>query len=215
MQPFWSNPPPMGALNHPYRCSRPFTKESLAMALLPAGSFLGRVYQISAPGCSQVYVGSTRLTLARRLSIHYRDMRSHARGSHGFVSSFDVLKHPGARIDLLEEDEFDLPQLREREAHWIRNLDSVNRAMPGRSAKESTRLSKSVEVHCQICNKKVRRGLLHVHRLTRSCMNASYAASAFRLPKNSSGKQESPSWSSASSSSLCPSSVHGAPSPVH
>ena len=185
------------------------------MALLPAGSFLGRVYQISAPGCSQVDVGSTRLTLARRLSNHYRDMRSHARGLQGFVSSFDVLKHPGARIDLLEEDEYDLPQLREREAHWIRNLDSVNRAMPGRSAKESTRLSKSVEVHGQICNKKVRRGLLHVHRLTRSCMNASYAASAFSLLKNSSGKQESPSWSSASSSSLCPSSVHGAPSPVH
>ena len=185
------------------------------MVLLPAGSFLGRVYQISAPGCSKVYVGSTRLTLARRLSMHYRDMRSRARGSHNFVSSFDVLKHRGARIDLLEEDEYDLPQLREREAHWITNLDSVNRSMPGRSAKESNRLSKSVEVHCQICNKKVKRGLLPDHRLTRSCMNASYAASAFRLPKNSSGKRESPSWSSASSSSLCPSSVHGAPSPVH
>ena len=170
---------------------------------------------MSAPGSQQVYVGSTRLTLARRLSIHYRDMRSHARGSHGYVSSFDVLKHPGATIDLLEEDEYDIQQLREREAHWIKNLDSVNRAMPGRSAKESTRISKSVEVPCQICKKKVRRGLLHVHRLTRACMNASYAASAFKLPKKSSGEEESPSWSSASSSSLCPSSVPAGLSPVH
>jgi hypothetical protein len=140
------------------------------MALLPAGCFLGRVYQISAPGSQQVYVGSTRLTLARRLSIHYRDMRSHARGSHGYVSSFDVLKHRGAQIDLLEEDEFDLPQLREREAHWIRNLDSVNRAMPGRSAKESTRVSKSVEVHCQICNKPSFDSRMHECQLRGECV---------------------------------------------
>ena len=188
------------------------------MALLPAGCFLGRVYQISAPGSQKVYVGSTRLTLARRLSLHYRDMRSHARGSHGYVSSFDVLKHPGATIDLLEEDEYDIQQLREREAHWIKNLDSVNRAMPGRSVKESTRISKNVEVNCQICKKKVRRGLLHVHRLTRACMNASYKG-AFKLPTKGSGEEESPapsqSWSSVSSSSLCPSSAHAAQSPVH
>ena len=175
------------------------------MALLPPGSFLGRVYQISAP----VYGGSTRLTLARRLSMHYRDMRSHASGSRNFVSSFDVLKHRGARIDLLEEDEYDLPQLREREAHWITNLDSVNRSMPGRSTKESNRLSKNVEVHCQICNKKVKRGLLPDHRLNRSCLNASYAASAFKQPKTCSCEEESPSWRSASSSSLCPSSLPG------
>jgi hypothetical protein len=140
-------------------------------------------------------------------------MRSHARGSHGFVSSFEVLR-PGATIELLEEDEFDLPQLREREAHWISTLNTVNRSMPGRSAKESTKVSNSVEVHCQICNKKVKRGYLRNHRLTWFCMNASYA-SAFKRPKKPSGEQESPSWSSASSSSLCPSSVHVAPSHVH
>mgnify|MGYP002176584371 CR=1 FL=1 len=176
--------------------------------------FTGRVYQISSPGCSKVYVGSTRLTLARRLSLHYRDMRSHARGSHGFVSSFEVLR-PGATIELLEEDEFDLPQLREREAYWITILNTVNRCLPGRSAKESTKVSRAVEVHCQICNKKVKRGHLPDHRLTRYCMNASYA-SAFKLAKTSSGEQESTSWrSSASSSSLCPSSLPAAPSRVH
>jgi hypothetical protein len=176
--------------------------------------FLGRVYQISSPGSSKVYVGSTRLTLAGRLSIHYRDMRSHARGSHNFVSSFEVLRHGGAKIELLEEDIYDLPQLREREAYWITTLDTVNRAMPGRSVKESTRVSKSVEVHCQICNKKVKRGHLPDHRLTRYCMNASYAASAFKQSKKPSGEQESPSWSSASSSSPCPSSAHVALSHV-
>jgi hypothetical protein len=176
--------------------------------------FTGRVYQISSPASSKVYVGSTRLTLARRLSIHYRDMRSYARGSHGFVSSFEVLG-PGAKIELLEEDEFDIPQLREREAYWITTLDTVNRSMPGRSVKESTKVSRSVEVHCQICNKKVKRGLLPDHRLTRYCMNVSYA-SAFKDQKNSSGEQESTSWrSSASSSSPCPSSAHVAPSHVH
>ena len=172
--------------------------------------FTGRVYQISNPTSSKVYVGSTRLTLARRLGLHYRDMRSHARGSHGFVSSFELLG-PGATIELLEEDEFDLPQLREREAYWIKTLNTVNRCMPGRGAKESTKVSRAVEVHCQICNKKVKRGHLPDHRLTRYCMTA-----AFKRAKSSSGEQESTSWrSSASSSSLCPSSVPVAPSHVH
>ena len=172
--------------------------------------FTGRVYQISNPTSSKVYVGSTRLTLARRLGLHYRDMRSHARGSHGFVSSFELLG-PGATIELLEEDEFDLPLLREREAYWKKTLNTVNRCMPGRGAKESTRVSRAVEVHCQICNKKVKRGHLADHRLTRYCMIA-----AFNQSRTSSGEQESTSWrSSASSSSLCPSSARAAPSRVH
>ena len=176
--------------------------------------FTGRVYQISSPSSSKVYVGSTRLTLARRLSLHYRDMRSHARGSHGFVTSFDVLG-PGATIELLEEDEYDLPQLREREAYWIKTLDTVNRSMPGRGARESTKASRAVEVHCEICHKKVKRGMLPDHRLTRYCMNVSYA-SAFNQPATASGEQESTTWrSSSSSSSLCPSSAHVAPSHVH
>ncbi len=67
----------------------------------------------------------------------------------GQVSRFEVLQ-AGATIELLEEDEFDLPQLREREAYWITTLNTVNRSMPGRSAKESTKVSRAVEVVSRI-----------------------------------------------------------------
>ena len=41
---------------------------------------LGRIYRISAPGCDQVYVGSTRKTLSARLLSHQQGMRQWQRG---------------------------------------------------------------------------------------------------------------------------------------
>jgi hypothetical protein len=154
----------------------------------PASSetFLGRLYRISAPSCEHVYVGGTKTTLATRLSRHRRDHRAFLKGDYHYVSSFDVLEHPGATIDLLEESEFhDMQQFREREAYWIQRLPSCNRATPGRSARVSTKISKAVVIPCKTCNRFVRRGALTKHRETWACMNA-----AFRQSKMSSLRRE-------------------------
>jgi hypothetical protein len=149
-------------------------------------TFLGRLYRISAPGCELVYVGSTKTTLAARLGRHRRDHRAFLKGDYHYVSSFDVLEHPGAIIDLLEESEFhDMQQFREREAYWIQRLPSCNRATPGRSARLSTKISKAVVIPCKTCGRPVRRGLLGYHRQTRACMMA-----AFKQTKMSSSGRE-------------------------
>ena len=154
----------------------------------PASSetFLGRLYRISAPGYEHVYVGSTKSTLAARLGRHRCDHRGFLKGKYHYVSSFDVLAHPGATIDLLEETEFhDMQQFREREAYWIQRLPSCNRATPGRSNSLSTKISKAVVIPCRTCGRFVRRGALGKHHETWACMNA-----AFKQTKMSSASRE-------------------------
>jgi hypothetical protein len=141
-------------------------------------TFLGRIYRISSPSFDQVYVGSTRTTLAARLSRHRSDHRGYLRGRYHYVSSFAVLCHPDATIDLLEEAEYhDLQQFREREAYWIQRLPSCNRSTPGRSPSASSKISKAVVVACSTCGRFVRRGLIGDHRRTRACMIAAFKQS--------------------------------------
>ncbi len=138
-------------------------------------TFLGRLYRISAPACELVYVGSTKTTLATRLGRHRRDHRAFLKGDYHYVSSFDVLEHPGAIIDLLEESEFhDMQQFREREAYWIQRLPSCNRATPGRSNSLSTKIRKAVVIPSRTCGRFVRRGALGKHHETWACMNAAF-----------------------------------------
>jgi hypothetical protein len=136
----------------------------------------GRIYKITAPGCTKVYIGSTCLTLAQRLSQHRLDLRKWQRSRGNFVTSYDVLDHLGAEIHLLEEGEFTKQHMREREAHWIRSLPSVNRRVPGRSPAESRRISHATKVACPTCGKHVRRDYLKKHASTRKCSLASNAA---------------------------------------
>jgi hypothetical protein len=141
-------------------------------------TFLGRLYRISAPGCELVYVGSTKTTLAARLGNHRRTHRAFLRGKYPYVSAFHVLDHPGATIDLLEETEFhDMQQFREREAYWIQRLPSCNRSTPGRSQRESSKISKAVVVQCKTCSRFVRRGFIGPHLQTRACMMVAFKQS--------------------------------------
>jgi hypothetical protein len=130
----------------------------------------GRIYKITAPGCVKVYIGSTRLSLGQRLSQHRKSMRKWRRCRYNFVSVFDVLDHLGAEIHVLEEGPFkDKQHMREREAHYIQSLPSVNKYMPGRSHAESSRISAATKVACPICGKHVRRDGLKEHASTRRC----------------------------------------------
>jgi hypothetical protein len=143
-----------------------------------AETFLGRLYRISAPGCELVYVGSTKMTLAARLGNHIRTHRSFLRGKFPYLSAFHVLDHPGATIDLLEETEFhDMQQFREREAYWIQRLPSCNRSTPGRSQRESSKISKAVVIPCRTCGRCMSRGVIQTHRQTRACMMVAFKQS--------------------------------------
>jgi hypothetical protein len=87
-----------------------------------------------------------------------------------------VLAHPGAEIHILEEGEFTKQHMREREAHWIQRLPSVNRNVPGRSDADSNRINHAMKVACPTCGKHVRRDGLKEHASTRRCLLALNAA---------------------------------------
>ena len=141
------------------------------------GAIRGRIYKITAPGCAKVYIGSTRLTLWQRMCQHRRDLRKWQRSRGHFMTSYDVLDHLGAEIHLLEEGPFmDKQHMREREAHYIQSLPSVNKCMPGRSPAESKRISATTKVACPTCGTHVRRDGLKEHSNTRRCSLALNAA---------------------------------------
>jgi hypothetical protein len=130
----------------------------------------GRIYKITAPGCDAVYVGSTRLTLCQRLNQHRKDLRKWQRSRGHFVTSYEVLDHLGVEIHLLEEGPFkDKQHMREREAHYIQSLPSVNKNVPGRSLAESYRISHARKVACPTCGAHVRRVGLKEHNRSRKC----------------------------------------------
>jgi hypothetical protein len=138
-------------------------------------AFIGRIYRISAPTCDQVYVGSTRQTLSKRMTQHQYDMRRWQRGGYTYMTSFVLVGQPDVRIDLIEEEEFqDVQHMRDREAYWIARLPSVNRCVPGRSRAESTRISDAMRIPCSTCGKIVRRSTTWKHQQSRACMLAAF-----------------------------------------
>jgi hypothetical protein len=138
-------------------------------------AFIGRIYRISAPGCDQVYIGSTRQTLSTRLTKHRDAMRRWQRGAYRYVTSFALVGHPDVSIDIVEEEEFqDIQHMRDREAYWIARLPTVNKHTPGRSQAESHRISHAAHVPCGTCGKLVRRNAHTKHQRTRACMLAAF-----------------------------------------
>ena len=84
-----------------------------------------RVYQIVSDSAGLCYVGATSLSLRERMLQHMLDLERHERGRKHRVSSFAVLRHPDARIELLEECH-DREHLKERERYYIKTLDSFS-----------------------------------------------------------------------------------------
>ena len=92
---------------------------------------IGRVYKICAPGVEQVYVGSTCQTLKARLGHHRCNMKDWLAGKRNYTTSFQILAHENATIELLEVVEYtDKSILHQHEAHWIGELPAVNKRKP-------------------------------------------------------------------------------------
>jgi len=90
----------------------------------------GRIYKLYNQ--YGVYYGSTIQTLKARFAVHKC-------GAKTKKCTSKILFKDGCipKIELLEEVEFDdIKELREREGYYIRNLDCVNKDIPGRTDKE-------------------------------------------------------------------------------
>jgi hypothetical protein len=94
----------------------------------------GKIYKITSPSTSKIYIGSTRKSLNQRFSNHISNYSSN-RG----VKSGEIIKYNNANIELIEEYSCNSKrELEKREAYHIKqNIDNcVNKCIPCRSKRE-------------------------------------------------------------------------------
>ena len=72
----------------------------------------------------------------------------------------------------------DKQHLREREAHWIDCLPSVNMRVPGRRQGESQRIPHARKVVCPTCGKHINKNHLKGHARSRACSLLALSAQA-------------------------------------
>ena len=101
-------------------------------------SILGGVYKITSCQTTDVYIGSTTCGLESRFSTHKGKYVRYITGKQHYVTSFDIIKYPDAKMELLFEGEFaNRVDLRKAEGEYIRTVDNcINRCVAGRSRKE-------------------------------------------------------------------------------
>ena len=86
---------------------------------------------------TDIYIGSTTQILCKRMSDHRRDYKNYLNNSVNYITSYEILKHGDAYIEVLFEAEFEsVDYLRKKEGEYIRELKCVNKNIAGRTYKE-------------------------------------------------------------------------------
>ena len=98
----------------------------------------GKIYGIRSYQTGDVYYGSTVSTLTKRLSQHKKDYKQWQRTGKKYITSFEIVKHGDAYIELVELFPCDFrSELEQREGQIIRlNDDAVNKIIAGRTQQQ-------------------------------------------------------------------------------
>jgi hypothetical protein len=97
----------------------------------------GKIYKLWSPSQNLVYIGSTTQKLSMRKAKHVASFNFWQNGKSNFVTSFLVLEFEDHRIDLIENYPCSSKEeLLAREGCHIKELDCVNKHIPGRTKKE-------------------------------------------------------------------------------
>ena len=100
----------------------------------------GKIYTIRSYQTELIYIGSTTSKLCQRISKHKSARKMFLGGDkrRGNITSYQILEFDDAYIELLElcpcETKSELTQ---REGHFIRTMNCVNKVIPGRGKAES------------------------------------------------------------------------------
>lgn len=95
---------------------------------------VGKVYAIRSFQTDEIYIGSTFNPLFKRLSQHKLDYKKYKNEKYPYVTSFEILKHDDAYIELIEEyQDLTKEQLNQHEGRHIRNNNCVNKCIMGRT----------------------------------------------------------------------------------
>ena len=87
----------------------------------------GKIYKIVSNECDKVYIGSTFQNINIRFSKHKHDLKRWKDGRFRFVSSFDIIKYPDAKIiELSSYENITKKDLLKLEDDFIKNNNTVN-----------------------------------------------------------------------------------------
>jgi hypothetical protein len=98
----------------------------------------GYVYKLWSTQTADIYIGSTKERyLGNRLSKHKWGYKKYILDKQHYVTSYEIVKYDDCKIECLEVIEFnDIVELRAKEGQYIRELNCVNKVIPGRTHKE-------------------------------------------------------------------------------
>lgn len=101
-----------------------------------------KIYALSSPHTNLLYIGSTCLSLPLRLRNHIELYKQYLKGNNNRkCSAFKLFELGDVRIETIDdcEDICCKKALLKRERFWIENNNVVNKNIPSRTAKESSK----------------------------------------------------------------------------
>jgi hypothetical protein len=101
-----------------------------------------KIYALSSPHTNQLYIGSTCLSLPIRLRNHYELYKQYLKGNNNNkCTAFKLFELGNVNIEIIDdcEDVCCKKALLKRERFWIETNNCVNKNIPGRTAKESSK----------------------------------------------------------------------------
>ncbi len=98
---------------------------------------IGHIYCIKSKQTTDIYIGSTKITLEERLQYHKNDYNSWLNGKKQFMSSFKILEYDDYYIELIETIEYNKDdELFAREGYYQQIMKCVNKNIAGRTHKQ-------------------------------------------------------------------------------
>jgi hypothetical protein len=105
--------------------------------------YKSKIYKITSPQTTDIYIGSTCKSIEQRFSTHQAQYKCHKKGGTAtYNTSFKILQFSDAIITLIENYPCQTKaQLRRREGYWIQNTpNTVNRLVAGRTREETLKV---------------------------------------------------------------------------
>ena len=97
----------------------------------------GKIYKVCSDNSDLEYIGSTKRHLSRRMAAHRQDYRRYLIGIGPYMSSFEVMRHGSAYVELVEDYPCETKlELVRREGEIIMSTICVNKNIAGRTQQE-------------------------------------------------------------------------------
>ena len=110
--------------------------------------FQGRIYKIISPQTEKVYVGSTTDSINQRFSKHKCDYKRYQDGKGKYITSYEILKHGDAVIELIEEKRYEnRNNMIQREMFYIGSVENTVNKMRPKTSEERAKRYKEIREH--------------------------------------------------------------------